>query len=159
MRRPLSTERGLSIRLVWATRGLPCCVVAGETLRLDRFDASVDRLESWCGQFEPSSELKHRSAHALVLERLPVLEVLQHRSLVGTDREPALQAPLERHWQGDLESRGYGGDLLEGAKKHCAHRLGRAKLDQGGAGQHRHGVEGGVSQELEPDLVAQIALD
>src|SRR5438067_10575672 len=59
------------------------------------------------------ANLDDRAGQRVDLERLPHLEVLQHRRLVLADRERAPQQPLDRHWKLDAERGGDGGALLE----------------------------------------------
>src|SRR5205823_9498477 len=104
-------------------------------------------------------QLDDGPAHAVELQRLAHLQVLQHRGLVVADADSRLQPPLERYRKLDFEGCGNGRALLEDRAYELDHLRQGAQLAERGSGQGGHRVEGDVPDQLQPDVVANSLLD
>src|SRR5437879_8702369 len=70
-----------------------------------------------------------------------------------------LESPLERDGELDIERGSDGSALLEDRSQELDHLRQGAQLSERGPGQGRHGIEGNVPDQLQPDLVAKALLD
>src|SRR5436853_971893 len=70
-----------------------------------------------------------------------------------------LETPVQRDWKRDVDPLRDLGDLAKRLSKHLAHGFVGAELSKSCARDSGHGVEGCVAEQLQPDLVTQLALD
>ena len=113
----------------------------------------------WHGDAEAVGDLDDGPRDAVKFERLTGLAVLEHRGLVVANLDSRFEAAVHGNAEARPESRGDVGALLHDRAEHRHHLGQRTELAEGGAGQRADRIEGRVTDQLEPDLIPETALD
>src|SRR6185436_297143 len=138
----LSIERELRMPRIQRLRQQACARVHG-----------TDRWRRRAGQ---SAQLDHRAGQCLDLDRPPLLDVLQHRSLVRTDFLRTRNSTLDADTEVDAELLRDRLGLGHHLRRQIAGERKLTDVHQGGVRQRADRIETQVAPELEPDLAAQV---